>query len=526
MSDAGITFSDAQAQVIKDLAKTGDIAGAQKLILEEVAMWYGGQAEAARQTGAGILDAWHNTWGNVKEVIGGVVAEVLPPIIEMLKSITGWFQSLTPEGQKTVVMLGALALAIPPVTVALGLMAVAVNALMGPVGLVVLGLGALAGAAAYLWPETDKATQSIDLLTGAIGDEMTQAQLLQGVMASDVSMSVSAAKQKLAEARARLANVQAIYEEKRALGLAEGGRVGVGAMSMPQWQADEINAHTRNGTLQQSRYRTNDGSSPFDPRAQAEYEGRVDWSGNTGVKDPIFSPEHAADIDLITGNIAALEEAIANAENGVVTFGNGLVVPIETANRLKQEIGGGGGLNDKLTELTETTENYAKSEMWDSIKGNLKALAFEGQSWADTWKGIFGSVVDRLFDLAFSPAWDALFDNIESAFGKSTGSGKPGSGGNALGNIFSGFGDWVGNILGLDSGGDVTVSGKAGIDRNMTVLRTSDNERVSVRRQGDSGSGAQVIVNIQTADPQAFQASRAQIGHQIARAVAAGNRAA
>lgn len=525
LTEKGITFSEAQSDIIKSLARTGDVAGAQRLILEEIASAYGDQAEAARQAGAGIVDAWAGIWGDVKEVVGGVLVDTLPPIVDSMKSVTGAFQAMSPEGQKTVVMLGALAVAIPPVTAALGLMAVSVNALMGPVGLVVLAIAGLAGAAALLWPEKDKVTQSIDLLTGAIGDEITQAQLLHGVISSDVSMSVSAARQKLEEAKARLRNVQAIYEEKRALGLAAAGRAGVGAMSMPQWQVDEINMHTRNGTLQQSRYRTNDGSSPFDPRAQAEYEGRVDWSGNRGVSDPIFSPEHASEIELITDNIAALELAIAAAENGVVTFGNGLVVPIETAERLKQEIGGGGGLNETLKDLTETTENYAKSETWGSIKDNLRALAVEGQSWADTWKGIFGSVVDRLFDLAFSPAWDALFDNLEDAFGKSTGSAKPG-GGNALGNIFSGLGDWVGNILGLDTGGDVTVSSKAGIDRNMTVLRTSDNERVSVRRQGDSGSGPQVIVNIQTADPQAFQASRAQIGHQIARAVAAGNRAA
>lgn len=518
MSRAGITFSEAQAEVIKDLAKTGQIAEAQRLILEEIATYYGGQAEAAREAGAGIVDAWKNTWGDVKEIIGGVIVDILPTVIDGLEAVVGWFKDLEPRGQKVVVMLGALAIAIPPVTAALGLMVSGIAALGGPITLGIAAVVGLTTALAYFWPETDRATQATDHLTAAIGDEITQSQLLGQAISGDISMSVSAAKQKLEEAKARLRNVQAIYEDKRALGLAVQGRTGVGAMSMPNSVAERYDAEIRRGAHRP----TGDGLDIFDPRAQAEYEGRVDLSGNNGVSDPIFSEEHAENIALITDNISALEEAIANAENGVVTFGNGLVVPIETAERLKTEIGGGGGLKDKLDELTKTTADYAESQAWGTVKGHLRELVAGGQSWSDTWRGIFGTVLDKLFDLAFSPAWDALFANIEKSLVDSTGSG----GGNLFGNLTSGLTGFFGNILGLDTGGDVTVSGKAGVDRNLTVLRTSDTERVSVRRQGDfGGGGAPVNVYIQTPDPQAFQASRAQIGHQIARAVAAGNRA-
>lgn len=514
MSRAGVTFSEEQKEVIKRLAETGGIAEAQRLILEEIASAYGGQAAAAREAGAGTVDAWRNTWGDLKEDVGAALIGILPPIVDALESITGWFRDLEPEGQKVVVMLGALAIAIPPVTAAIGLMAVGVSALMGPVGLIVGGIAALVAGTALLWPEQDKAVQSTDLLTGALGDEITQAQLLTEVIGSNARMSVEMAKKKLTEAQARHENVKAIIAENRAL-----------AMKSTEYQglvaeiADLENVLTSAGVDTENLV--------IGPGADAYQAAKSRLAALRQQRERLLEigEEEAAQLARTEENIAALEEALAKAEDGFVKFGDGMIVPIEAARRLKEELGGDGGLNDKLKELPEAANAAAKAEGWDTIKDNLRALVADGQSWSETWDGIFGAVLDRLFDLAFSPAWDQLFDNLSEYFdlsGKSAGGGG-GLIGGLVGQVFSG----IGNILGLDSGGDVTVSGKAGIDRNLTVLRTSDSERVSVRRQGDTGGGgAPVNVYIQTPDPQAFQASRAQIGHQIARAVAAGNRAA
>ena len=525
---AGVTFSDAQQDIIKDLARTGDIAGAQKLILEEIASAYGNQAEAARNAGAGIVDAWGNIWGDVKEIVGGVLIDVLPPILDTFKAIAGAFKEMEPEGQKMVVMLGLLGVAIPPVTAAIGLMAIGVNALMGPVGLAVLAIAGLTAAAALLWPEKDKVTQSLDLVTAAMGDEMTQSASLQKILTGDISMSVSAANQKLAEARARLANVQAIYEEKRALDLEAAGRVGVGNMSVPHIYVGGIDSATRSGQAVDAYGNpTPDGSDFFDPRNQAAYEGRV---SNAGVSGPIFSDEHAADLAQITENIATLEAAIESAEGGMVTFGNGIAVPIETAERLKTSIAGtggsaasggsGGGLTGALKELTGEVDEFGNAEGWQDAKDNMKALLLEGQSFSDTWQNIFGNAMDRVFDLAFSPAWDQLWQNLEMSFSGGGGSG----GGGLLNGILGGAGDWVGNVLGLDTGGDVSINGKAGTDRNMTVLRTSDAETVSVRRPGEGG-GRAVNVTIVTQDVHSFKGSQAQVAGQMRRALSAADRA-
>jgi hypothetical protein len=464
-----------------------------------------------------------------KEEVGAVIVDILPPIIDGLKALTGWFQDMEPEGQKTVVMLGLLAIAIPPVTAALGFMAIGVSALMGPLGLAVLAIAGLTAAAALLWPEKDKVTQSLDLVTAALGDEMTQSASLQQILTGDISMSQAAAGQKLAEARARLANVQAIYEEKRALDLEAAGRAGVGTMSVPDIYVGEIDAATRRGeSVDAYGNRTPDGSDFFDPRAQAASEGRVT---NSGVSDPIFSDEHAADLAQITDNIKALEAAIESAEGGMVTFGNGIAVPIETAERLKTSIAGGsggagsggssGGLTGAIKELTGEVDEFGNAEGWQDAKDNMKALLLEGQSFSDTWQNIFGNAMDRVFDLAFSPAWDQLWQNLEMSF---SGGGSGSSGGGLLNGILGGAGDWVGNVLGLDSGGDVSISGKAGTDRNMTVLRTSDAETVSVRRPGEGG-GRAVNVTIVTQDVHSFKGSQAQIAGQMRRALSAADRA-
>lgn len=510
MSRAGITFNEAQQDVIKELARTGDIAEAQKLILDEIASAYGGQAEAARKAGAGIVDAWRNTWGDVKEVVGGVLIDILPPVIDTLKSITDAFQDMTPKGQKTVVMLGALAVAIPPVTAALGLMVAGMAALSGPVGLAVAGIAGLTAALALLWPEKDKVTQSADLVTAAIGDEMTQSQLLQQALSGDIAMSVSAANQKLAEARSRHENVKAIIAEQRALKL-----------QSSDYEALLGEISDAEGALNALGFPARDVATPMNAEA---FEDAQQHLADLRVQQQEFlkaGAEYEEQLQRTEENIEALEAAISNAEGGMVSFGNGMQVPIETAERLKETIAGGGsgggkdgkGLTGAVKDLAVETEEYANSEGWQTLKSNMHALIFEGQSFEETWQNVLGSALDRLFDLAFSPAWDQLWTNLE----RSMSGGGGGLFGGLLGSLFGGGGGGgFGSILGLDSGGDVSVSGRGGIDRNLTVLRTSDSERVSVRRPGDSmPGGGNVYVTIQTPDVASFQKSRAQVARQM-----------
>lgn len=68
---SGVSFSDAQIAVIKNLYDTGHAAEAQNLILDELAKKFGGAAAAARDTLGGALAGLKNAWGDLFEVSRG-----------------------------------------------------------------------------------------------------------------------------------------------------------------------------------------------------------------------------------------------------------------------------------------------------------------------------------------------------------------------------------------------------------------------------------------------------------------------
>jgi phage-related protein len=92
----GVSFTEQQKEQIKTLVKSGDVLGAQKLILAELNKEFGGSAQAAAHGSTQLA----NAFGDLKEVIGkGVInvldglslqalplvkkaIEVLPPLIE------------------------------------------------------------------------------------------------------------------------------------------------------------------------------------------------------------------------------------------------------------------------------------------------------------------------------------------------------------------------------------------------------------------------------------------------------------
>jgi phage-related protein len=78
----GVQLSDSQEELIKKLIETGDVAGAQKIILGELNTEFGGSAEAAGKTFAGQLDRLKNSLGDVKETIGGAILPVLQQFAE------------------------------------------------------------------------------------------------------------------------------------------------------------------------------------------------------------------------------------------------------------------------------------------------------------------------------------------------------------------------------------------------------------------------------------------------------------
>lgn len=102
LTRVGVTFSDEQKKMIEKMVKTNDIAGAQKIILKELATEFGGSAKAAAdpliQMNNAIGDAWESIGAELtpaviylSKVISSFATETLPPMIETVKGMVQWF---------------------------------------------------------------------------------------------------------------------------------------------------------------------------------------------------------------------------------------------------------------------------------------------------------------------------------------------------------------------------------------------------------------------------------------------------
>ena len=70
LSRSGVTFSKVQKDMVKSLVESGDLLGAQKVILKELETQFGGSAEAARDTFGGALEGLSGALGDLMEADG------------------------------------------------------------------------------------------------------------------------------------------------------------------------------------------------------------------------------------------------------------------------------------------------------------------------------------------------------------------------------------------------------------------------------------------------------------------------
>jgi phage-related protein len=91
LSRVGVQLSADQKSVIESLVATGDVAGAQAVILEELNRQFGGSAEAFGNTFEGALGKVQTNIGNLQEIIGSAF---LPPLTAVLNTVAGVLNSV------------------------------------------------------------------------------------------------------------------------------------------------------------------------------------------------------------------------------------------------------------------------------------------------------------------------------------------------------------------------------------------------------------------------------------------------
>lgn len=84
LTRVGVRFTDEQKKQIETLVDSGKTMEAQKLILEELKLEFGGSAEAAGTTFAGAMERLNNVIDDAKEKIGEVVVGALQPFLDMV----------------------------------------------------------------------------------------------------------------------------------------------------------------------------------------------------------------------------------------------------------------------------------------------------------------------------------------------------------------------------------------------------------------------------------------------------------
>lgn len=94
LSKSGVTFTDAQKKAVEQMVKTGDTAGAQKLILKELNKEFGGAAKAAGSGAAG-------DWARFQDVIADTGRSIGQALLPFLTKIVKWANENLPPAIET-----------------------------------------------------------------------------------------------------------------------------------------------------------------------------------------------------------------------------------------------------------------------------------------------------------------------------------------------------------------------------------------------------------------------------------------
>jgi hypothetical protein len=87
LTRVGIQFTDQQKEQIKALAESGDLMGAQKIILAELQSQFGGSAAAYADTFAGQMESLNNELNDLSEEIGFMVMPAIQELVSEFRDL-------------------------------------------------------------------------------------------------------------------------------------------------------------------------------------------------------------------------------------------------------------------------------------------------------------------------------------------------------------------------------------------------------------------------------------------------------
>ena len=160
LSRAGVTFTDAQKDQIKTLQESGDMLGAQKLILKEVESQVGGTAAAYGETTAGKIDRAKRAFEELQKSLAQALMPVINFLADAFGRLSGWMQKNQGVAKVVIAVVAGLAAGLLVLNGVMKIVAIT-QALLSlsiastPIGIIILAVAALAAGFVILWKRSE-----------------------------------------------------------------------------------------------------------------------------------------------------------------------------------------------------------------------------------------------------------------------------------------------------------------------------------------------------------------------------------
>ena len=259
-------------------------------------------------------------------------------------------------------------------------------------------VGGIQAVERFLKPQSDLEIAT-DNLVMAMADEITQSQRLESALGRSTNISVVAARQKLAEAQARHENAQAAIAEQRAIALNSNQYANL--LNTIEMYEDSLRSISSapDTLLNPSKINAYEQIEADLVSLRAEQQAMLDT-------DKKMSDQFA----LTETNIAALEEALESAKNGMVSFGDEIIVPITATDRLAAGAAGAttatqdlinnlasagpalsslGATADEMNSIMGTVESSMESAFMSMVDGTTSAK--------DAFKSMAAEIIKELY---------------------------------------------------------------------------------------------------------------------------------
>ena len=394
---------------------------------------------------------------------------------------------------------------------------------------VIIGLGELIARMNGLTGSAAEARRGIDDLNIALGDEQRALDLLNPALGTSITLSSEQAVEKLREAQARQQNIVAILAEQRALAQStvEYGRI-AREISGVTMRIDALSNTGRDGGI----------FAPQANRADIEYLNRELTRLAQLRGELLQTPEQTDALRQAEEQIRTIEQAIANARNGAVTFGESFAPAVDGATRTAAALRRAGVVaRDAGRDLVPPPEALMG---WQAVADAARRYGMEAQDWgkglSDALTGSFRSAENALADFTsrgavnFRGMAQSIIADLTRIAARQYILGPIST---ALSGVLGGLGRGLQPIAlpSADRGGWTGNGARTGgLDGRGGFLMMMHPQEQIIDRSGGRGrgqaAGGDTHVHIHgVRDAESFRQSRGQVAADIGRMIAMGNRA-